>query len=268
MKVHAMIRIAPQLAALSVLAAASAAHAHVVLRPADAPPGSDTALHFVVGHGCKDQPTTALRIELPAGVELVSAEPKPGWTVSVDKGAATAVSWRGELPPHQPGDFEVRAKLPRAPLRMFFVAVQSCGDQTVRWDQPYASDGPRPERAAPVLTLATDATTATTAAPAGGLPPGVQRLNGAFADAAGRPLYTFNFDTMVGMSHCEGDCAQMWPPLIAPKDARPFGDWSLVKREDGSLQWAYRTKPLYTYSKDRPGGPPTGLAAPNWTLAK
>jgi predicted lipoprotein with Yx(FWY)xxD motif len=263
-----MTRTIPCVAALSAFAVASAAHAHVALRPSEAAPGSDATLHFVVGHGCKDQPTTALRVELPASVELVSAEPKSGWTLSVDKGPATAVTWRGELAAHRPDGFDARVKLPQAPVRIFFVAVQSCGDQIVRWDQPYAGDGPRPEHAAPVLTLAADPKPATAETPPAATPPGVQVKEGAFADAAGRPLYTFNFDTMVGMSHCEGDCAQMWPPLIAPKDAKPFGDWSLVTREDGSRQWAYRTKPLYTYSKDRPGGPPTGLAAPNWKLAK
>ena len=114
------------------------------------------------------------------------------------------------------------------------------------------------------LALATPAA----AQPAAAAPSGVKLRDGAFADAAGKPLYTFNFDTMVGMSHCEGDCAKMWPPLIAPKAAKASGDWSLVKREDGALQWAYKTKPLYTYVEDKPGGPPAGLAAPNWKLAK
>ena len=65
---------------------------------------------------------------------------------------------------------------------------------------------------------------------------------------------------MVGMSHCEDDCARMWPPLAAPKSAKAFGDWSVIPRPDGSAQWAYKTKPLYTYSEDRPGEPARGLA--------
>ena len=119
-----------------------------------------------------------------------------------------------------------------------------------------------------VVAAGASATTSLAENDAGGLPAGVQWKAGSFADKAGKPLYTFNFDTMVGMSHCEGDCAQMWPPLIASKDAKPFGDWTLVTRENGEKQWAYKTKPLYTYSKDEPGGAPKGLEAPNWKLAK
>jgi predicted lipoprotein with Yx(FWY)xxD motif len=101
------------------------------------------------------------------------------------------------------------------------------------------------------------------------LPTGVQRLaDGGLADAAGKALYTFDYDTMIGMSHCEDDCARMWPPLAAPGTAKPFGDWTLIPRADGGPQWAYKNKPLYTYSQDRPGQPARGLEAPNWKRAK
>lgn len=101
------------------------------------------------------------------------------------------------------------------------------------------------------------------------LPKGVQRLaDGGLSDGSGLPLYTFNYDTMVGMSHCEDDCSRMWPPLLAPKGAKAFGDWTLVPRMNGSLQWALRDKPLYTYAQDKPLAPAKGLEAPNWKLAK
>ena len=100
------------------------------------------------------------------------------------------------------------------------------------------------------------------------LPDGVHRLGGALADASGKPLYIWDHDTMAGMSHCESDCAQMWPPLKASAGAKPTGDWTLVTREDGSKQWAYKTKPLYTYSADRPGQAPAGESIPNWHLAR
>ena len=253
------------LAALAALAAGGAAQAHVILQPAQASPGAEAALRFVVGHGCKDQPTTALRVELPPGVKLLSAEPKTGWTLAVE---GASVTWRGELAAHQADSFGVKTRLPSTPGRLAFVVAQSCGVESVRWDQPYVGEGPKPAHPAPSLLIAAGPTSAIAVAPAGKPPTGVQMLNGAFADAAGRPLYTFDHDTMVGMSHCEGECAQMWPPLIAPKAAKPAGDWSLVTREDGSRQWAYRTKPLYTYSKDQPGGAALGAEIPNWKLAR
>lgn len=44
--------------------------------------------------------------------------------------------------------------------------------------------------------------------------------------------------------------AAMWQPMYAPSLARPVGDFSIVKREDGLGQWAYRGGPLYSYIGD------------------
>lgn len=49
-------------------------------------------------------------------------------------------------------------------------------------------------------------------------------------------------------------CAQLWPPFRADARAKPVGKWTIVKREDGSSQWAYEGFPLYTsYLDQRPG---------------
>jgi predicted lipoprotein with Yx(FWY)xxD motif len=119
-----------------------------------------------------------------------------------------------------------------------------------------------------LLAAAGAALLATSAIAAPAMPAGVKTVNGALADAAGKPLYTWDIDTMVGMSHCETDCAAMWPPLKAPKTAKPMGDWSPISRADGSMQWTYKTKPLYTYSGDTAGAAPTGEKVSNlWHLA-
>jgi predicted lipoprotein with Yx(FWY)xxD motif len=74
----------------------------------------------------------------------------------------------------------------------------------------------------------------------------------AYADGNGKTLYTFDKDDATpGKSACTGDCATAWPALAAPANATPFGDWTVVTREDGSKQWALKSKPLYTYSKDK-----------------
>ena len=72
-----------------------------------------------------------------------------------------------------------------------------------------------------------------------------------YADAKGMSLYTFDKDGADGKSACAGDCAKDWPALAAPADAKPFGDWTIVAREDGSKQWALHGKPLYTSVKDK-----------------
>ncbi|MBS0332538.1 MAG: DUF1775 domain-containing protein, partial [Proteobacteria bacterium] len=232
-------------------------------------------LTFVVGHGCDGQPTTALRVELPKTVTAVEPLPKAGWTPTIDRlpDGGHAVAWRGGTPLAKADGFAVKVRLPAGEAKLAFVAVQSCGATSVRWDEPIPADGPKPKHPAPTLTLSMAAAPAAGAAPpaAAGerLPDGVQRLaDGGLADAKGLPLYTFNYDTMVGMSHCEDDCAKMWPPLLAPKGSKAFGAWTLVPRMNGAAQWALKDKPLYTYSGDKPGQPPAGLAAPNWTRAR
>lgn len=62
------------------------------------------------------------------------------------------------------------------------------------------------------------------------------------------PVYTFDKDP-AGKSVCVDECAKAWPPVAAPAGAKKVGDWTPVQRE-GSLQWAYKGKPVYTYAKD------------------
>ena len=72
-------------------------------------------------------------------------------------------------------------------------------------------------------------------------------------DPRGMTLYTFDKDGM-GTSSCTGGCAQNWPPFAAPADAQAHDDWTVISRDDGSKQWAYKGKPLYLWSKDMKAG--------------
>jgi predicted lipoprotein with Yx(FWY)xxD motif len=73
----------------------------------------------------------------------------------------------------------------------------------------------------------------------------------AYADAKGMTLYTYGPDEDApGKSTCVAACAAEWPPALALPGAKAFGNWSLIKRDDGAKQWAFRGKPLYSYSKD------------------
>ena len=76
-------------------------------------------------------------------------------------------------------------------------------------------------------------------------------------DVNGMTLYTFDRDAK-GKSNCNGQCASLWLPLIADTDAKASGDFSFVTRDDGRKQWAYKGKPLYTWSKDTKPGDVTG----------
>ncbi len=92
----------------------------------------------------------------------------------------------------------------------------------------------------------------------------------AYADAEGRTLYTYDKDTKVAESNCVDDCAKAWPPALVPAGVKPSGLWSAIKRPDGSKQWAYKDKPLYTYAKDKGVGTRAGdgAAGGTWHYAK
>lgn len=66
-------------------------------------------------------------------------------------------------------------------------------------------------------------------------------------------LYWYDRD-VDGRSNCKESCATTWPPVVPPDGASELGDWTIIRRTDGRNQWAFRGKPLYTYSKDQPGG--------------
>jgi len=76
-------------------------------------------------------------------------------------------------------------------------------------------------------------------------------------DGKGMTLYTFDKDSG-GKSMCNGDCAKAWPPAMAMASDKPVGDLTIIKRDDGSMQWADGGKPLYTFVKDTKPGDVTG----------
>lgn len=72
-------------------------------------------------------------------------------------------------------------------------------------------------------------------------------------DASGRTLLSFDQDR-AERSRCVGACAREFVPLHPLPGARPSGDWSLLHRQDGSLQWAYQSHPLYTWVREQTPG--------------
>jgi predicted lipoprotein with Yx(FWY)xxD motif len=90
----------------------------------------------------------------------------------------------------------------------------------------------------------------------------------ALVDADGMTLYTFDRDTTPGKSACDGKCATNWPPFTAAADAKTTGDWAVIARGDGSKQWAYKGKPLYTWMDDHKPGDVDGDGRNNvWHIA-
>jgi predicted lipoprotein with Yx(FWY)xxD motif len=89
----------------------------------------------------------------------------------------------------------------------------------------------------------------------------------ALVDINNMTLYVFDRDGS-RKSNCNGPCAVNWPPLIADTDAKASGDFAFITRDDGRKQWAYKGKPLYTFSKDKNPGDTGGDGVNNvWHIA-
>jgi predicted lipoprotein with Yx(FWY)xxD motif len=81
------------------------------------------------------------------------------------------------------------------------------------------------------------------------VPPVIEK-DGYVRDVTGRALYVFGQDT-AGQSNCTGDCNRSWPAFLASREAPNHPLLSVIKRDDGAIQWAYRGQPLYYFAGDR-----------------
>ena len=77
-------------------------------------------------------------------------------------------------------------------------------------------------------------------------------------DARGMTLYVYAQDQKSGPPSCVAKCIEAWPPLLAGADAQAGGEWSVVGRDDGARQWAFRGKPLYLSGRDAAPGDMNG----------
>lgn len=84
----------------------------------------------------------------------------------------------------------------------------------------------------------------------------------------GMALYTFAKDSSEH-SACNGGCASLWPPLRAMPSDKASDAFSVFKRADGSLQWAYQGRPLYTFARDTRSNQVSGDGFNNlWHVAR
>jgi predicted lipoprotein with Yx(FWY)xxD motif len=88
----------------------------------------------------------------------------------------------------------------------------------------------------------------------------------------GMTLYVFTPDSEQRKSTCYEECAKIWPPLLSPEGPEGYSldlEFSNVKRDDNTLQVAYKGSPLYTYFKDKKPGDTKGHGLQNkWSVAK
>jgi predicted lipoprotein with Yx(FWY)xxD motif len=83
--------------------------------------------------------------------------------------------------------------------------------------------------------------------------------DGVLVGPNGMTLYTFDKDVAgSGKSTCNGPCATNWPPLMAAASDTASGNYTVITRDDGKMQWAVKGKPVYYWVKDSKPGDKTG----------
>ena len=75
-----------------------------------------------------------------------------------------------------------------------------------------------------------------------------------FTDASGNMLYTYDDPKS---ARCADSCLVQWAVVSAGEMDHAIGDWSVVAYDDGTRQWAYKGKPVYTSINDKTPGVPS-----------
>lgn len=119
--------------------------AHTTLVEETAPADGYYRARFLVAHGCDSSPTHTVRVQIPSGVEFLSAWHKPGWTWKTVPPQGTGdddqsepvkeVVWTGsKIPANEYDYFEIQVKLPDEEGRvLYFKTIQLCDEGDLRW---------------------------------------------------------------------------------------------------------------------------------------
>jgi len=88
-------------------------------------------------------------------------------------------------------------------------------------------------------------------------------------DSKGMTLYTYAKDTN-GVSNCAAACLKAWPAYVAPSKTGTLpANISVIKRSDGTAQYAWKEMPLYYYVGDKKTGDVNGNGIGGvWSVVK
>ena len=108
--------------------------AHVSVAPASVAAGQTWRGVVRVAHGCDNAPTTAVELNLPAGVSRIQASASLGWQMQQ---SATKLSWTAEpgksLAPKEKGEFPFEFQAPKQAGPLWIGIAQKCGATTIHW---------------------------------------------------------------------------------------------------------------------------------------
>jgi len=89
-------------------------------------------------------------------------------------------------------------------------------------------------------------------------------VGGTNSSQPGLTLYVFDSDLGTSGSACNDGCATTWPPVVVDDaEVDNIPGLSLITRDDGSLQAAFKGRPLYFYANDTAAGDTNGQAVNN-----
>ena len=89
-------------------------------------------------------------------------------------------------------------------------------------------------------------------------------VGGTNSSQPGLTLYVFDSDLGTSGSACNDGCATTWPPAIVDDaEVDNIPGLSLITRDDGSSQAAFKGRPLYFYANDTAAGDTNGQAVNN-----
>ena len=164
------------LTAVTLIAGAGAAAAHVTVNPSSATAGDFTKLTFRVPNESGTAGTVAVTVTLPTDhpFAFLSVKQVPGWTVTPTKQtlaapvtegdltikeAVTSVTWTAQagnrIGPGEFAEFDISAGPVPDVASQEFPTAQTYDDGTVvEWNEPTPASGDEPEHPAPTLTVA------------------------------------------------------------------------------------------------------------------
>lgn len=132
-----------------------AASAHVTVTPSDTAAGSYTVLTFSNGHGCEGSPTTAIKIQIPEGINAATPTRQDFYEVSkqmekldppvtdahgnelTERVATVTYTAKTPLPDGFRDAFEVQVQLPEdaAGETLAFPVIQTCQQGETGWTE-------------------------------------------------------------------------------------------------------------------------------------
>ncbi len=147
--------------------------AHVNLEPREVTRNATQKMVLRVPHGCQGEATTALRVDIPEGLQGVKPMPKPGWAVKTETGplaspytshgkeireGVTRILWSGgNLPDAHYDEFAFVARFSEtlpAGTPVYFPVVQTCATGETAWTQlPAAGQGGKLDFPAPSVRV-------------------------------------------------------------------------------------------------------------------